>query len=59
MLPPEVGLMYYLTEIRKFPMLRPDEESAYAKRWREQGDSEAAYAHRPVDKVHQIEARAA
>ena len=31
------------TEIRKFPMLRPDQESAYAKRWREQGDREAAY----------------
>jgi hypothetical protein len=47
MLSPEGGLTHYLTEIRKFPMLRPDEESAYGKRWREQGDSEAAYAHRP------------
>jgi RNA polymerase sigma-32 factor len=37
------GLTHYLTEIRKFPMLLPDEESAYAKRWREQGDREAAY----------------
>jgi RNA polymerase sigma-32 factor len=37
------GLTHYLTEIRKFPMLRPDQESAYAKRWREQGDREAAY----------------
>jgi RNA polymerase sigma-32 factor len=37
------GLTHYLTEIRKFPMLRPDQESAYAKRWREQGDHEAAY----------------
>ena len=37
------GLTHYLIEIRKFPMLRPDEESAYAKRWREQGDREAAY----------------
>jgi RNA polymerase sigma-32 factor len=37
------GLTHYLTEIRKFPMLRPDQEAAYAKRWREQGDREAAY----------------
>jgi RNA polymerase sigma-32 factor len=37
------GLTHYLTQIRKFPMLRPEEESAYAKRWREQGDREAAY----------------
>src|SRR4051812_12088170 len=43
MLSPEGGLTHYLAEIRKFPMLRPDEESAYAKRWREQGDREAAY----------------
>src|SRR5712672_3429596 len=38
----DTGLTHYLTEIRKFPMLRPDQESAYAKRWREQGDREAA-----------------
>jgi RNA polymerase sigma-32 factor len=25
------GLTGYLTEIRKFPMLRPEQESAYAK----------------------------
>jgi RNA polymerase sigma-32 factor len=37
------GLTHYLTEIRKFPMLRPDEESSYAKRWRDHGDREAAY----------------
>jgi len=37
------GLTHYLTEIRKFPMLQPDEEAAYAKRWREKGDREAAY----------------
>src|SRR3954468_10484555 len=37
------GLTRYLTEIRKFPMLRPDEESSYAKRWRDHGDREAAY----------------
>jgi len=39
----DAGLTNYLAEIRKFPMLRPDQESAYAKRWREQGDREAAY----------------
>jgi RNA polymerase sigma-32 factor len=43
MLSLDAGLTHYLTEIRKFPMLRPDQESAYAKRWREQGDREAAY----------------
>src|SRR6059058_6121381 len=37
------GLTHYLTKIREFPMLLPDQESAYAKRWREQGDREAAY----------------
>jgi len=43
MLSLDAGLTNYLAEIRKFPMLRPDQESAYAKRWREQGDREAAY----------------
>jgi RNA polymerase sigma-32 factor len=43
MLAPDGGLTHYLTEIRKFPLLSPDEELAYAKRWREQGDREAAY----------------
>jgi RNA polymerase sigma-32 factor len=37
------ALTHYLTEIRKFPILQADQESAYAKRWREQGDREAAY----------------
>src|SRR3982751_4763853 len=37
------GLTHYLTEIRKFPILQAEQESAYAKRWREQGDREAAY----------------
>src|SRR3954451_5831381 len=37
------GLTHHLTEIRKFPMLRPDEESSYAKRWRDHGDREVAY----------------
>ncbi|MDE5463973.1 RNA polymerase sigma factor RpoH [Bradyrhizobium sp. CSS354] len=43
MLSPEGGLTHYLAEIRKFPMLRPDQEMTYAKRWREHGDREAAY----------------
>ncbi|MBR1157448.1 RNA polymerase sigma factor RpoH [Bradyrhizobium sp. JYMT SZCCT0428] len=43
MLSLDAGLTQYLTEIRKFPMLRPDQEAAYAMRWREHGDREAAY----------------
>src|SRR3954453_9768268 len=39
----ELGLSRYLTEIRKFPMLSPEEELAYAKRWRERQDREAAF----------------
>lgn len=41
--PAEAGLSRYLAEIRKFPVLRPDEEFLYAKRWREQADRNAAY----------------
>jgi RNA polymerase sigma-32 factor len=37
------GLAKYLAEIRKFPILRPEREMAYARRWREHGDREAAY----------------
>jgi RNA polymerase sigma-32 factor len=43
MLSPDRGLTQYLAEIRKFPMLQADQESDFAKRWREQGDREAAY----------------
>jgi RNA polymerase sigma-32 factor len=39
----EGGLSRYLDEIRKFPMLRPDEEYTLAKRWREDGDRDAAH----------------
>ena len=39
----EAGMSRYLTEIKKFPVLTPDEELAYAKRWRESGDRNAAY----------------
>ncbi len=37
------GLAHYLTEIRKFPILTQEEETAFARRWRQQGDREAAY----------------
>jgi RNA polymerase sigma-32 factor len=39
----EGGLSRYLDEIRKFPMLEPDEEFMLAKSWREQGDRDAAH----------------
>jgi len=38
----ESGLARYLAEIRKFPMLEPQEEYMLAKRWREHEDPEAA-----------------
>jgi len=40
---PEGGLSRYLTEIRNFPMLEPEEEYMLAKRWREHSDSGAAH----------------
>src|SRR5213595_2127433 len=39
----ESGLSRYLTEIRRFPMLEPQEEYMLAKRWREHGDTDAAH----------------
>src|SRR5271155_1076304 len=39
----EGGLSRYLTEIRKFPLLEPQEEYMFAKRWREHEDPEAAH----------------
>src|SRR5213595_1414620 len=39
----ESGLSRYLAEIRKFPMLEPQQEYMLAKRWREHDDSEAAH----------------
>ena len=39
----EGGLSRYLEEIRRFPMLEPQEEFMLAKRWREHGDREAAH----------------
>ena len=37
-----LGLSRYLEEIRKFPMLEPDEEFMLAKRWQEHSDQAAA-----------------
>ena len=39
----EGNLARYLQEIRKFPMLQPEEEYMLAKRWREHGDPDAAH----------------
>ena len=39
----EGGLSRYLEEIRRFPMLEPQEEFMLAKRWREHGDRDAAH----------------
>ena len=38
----ESGLSRYLAEIKRFPMLEPQEEYMLAKSWREQGDRDAA-----------------
>ncbi len=38
----ESGLSRYLNEIRRFPMLQPEEEYMLAKRWREHEDPDAA-----------------
>jgi len=43
MLSSEGGLARYLDEIKRFPMLEPQEEFMLAKRWRERGDREAAH----------------
>src|SRR4051812_7794800 len=39
----ETGLSHYLAEIRKFPMLAPDEEYMLAKRYKEHDDRDAAH----------------
>ena len=39
----EGGLSRYLEEIRRFPMLEPQEEFMLAKSWREHGDRDAAH----------------
>src|SRR5476651_1414750 len=42
-LSPEGNLSRYLSEIRKFPLLEPQEEFMLAKRWREHEDTKAAH----------------
>ena len=39
----EGGLSRFLAEIRRIPMLRPDEEYTLARQWREDGDRQAAH----------------
>ena len=39
----EGGLTRYLEEIRRFPMLEPQQEFMLAKRWKEHGDRTAAH----------------
>jgi RNA polymerase sigma-32 factor len=39
----ETGLGRYLEQIRRFPLLEPQEEYMLAKRWREHGDRAAAH----------------
>lgn len=40
---PEQGMSRYLTEIRKFPMLEPEQEFMLAKAWVDHGDRDAAH----------------
>jgi RNA polymerase sigma-32 factor len=40
---PDQGLSRYLSEIRKFPMLEPEEEFMLAKAWVDHGDRDAAH----------------
>ncbi|HLJ71131.1 MAG TPA: RNA polymerase sigma factor RpoH [Roseiarcus sp.] len=39
----ESGLSRYLSEIKRFPMLEPQDEYMLAKRWRDHGDRDAAH----------------
>ena len=39
----EAGLSRYMNEIRRFPMLKPDEEFMLAKQFNDQGDLDAAH----------------
>ena len=39
---PDSNLSRYLQDIRKFPLLEPEEEYMLAKRWKEHEDQEAA-----------------
>jgi len=38
----DVGMSNYLAEIKKFPMLAPEEEYMLAKRWKKRGDRKSA-----------------
>ncbi|ARW17916.1 MULTISPECIES: RNA polymerase sigma factor RpoH [Acetobacteraceae] len=40
---PENNLSKYLRDIRKFPMLSPEEELRLSRRWKDKGDTEAAH----------------
>ena len=40
---PEQGLNRYMQDIRKFPMLEPEQEYMLAKRWVDHEDTEAAH----------------
>ena len=40
---PEGNLSRYLQEIRKFPMLAPEEELALSRQWRDNEDMDAAH----------------
>ena len=39
----ESGLTRYFEQIRRFPLLEPQDEYMFAKRWREHGDRDAAH----------------
>ena len=39
----EAGLTHYFEQIRRFPMLEPQQEFMLAKRWKEHGDRSAAH----------------
>jgi RNA polymerase sigma-32 factor len=39
----ESGLIHYLEQIRRFPLLEPQDEYTFAQRWREHGDGDAAH----------------
>ena len=41
-LSPEGNLSRYLSEIRKFPLLEPQQEFMLAKAWRDHGDTKSA-----------------
>lgn len=40
---PENNLSKYLRDIRKFPMLSPEEELRLSRSWKDKGDTEAAH----------------